>query len=53
MSKEELIKLVKSQILLKKKLETRITELSNANTSLCQGEEVSEEVTSPFIFISP
>ena len=40
MSKEELIKLVKNQILLKKKLETKITELSNANTSLCQSEEV-------------
>lgn len=40
MSQDELIKLVKSQVLLKKKLEARISELTTSNISLCQNEEV-------------
>ena len=44
MSKEELIKLVKNQILLKKKLETKINELTDSNTNLCQTKEVIEMV---------
>jgi len=40
MSQEELIKLVKTQAVLKKKLEARISELTSSNVSLCQTEEV-------------
>jgi hypothetical protein len=40
MSKEELIKIVKNQIIAKKKLEIKINELTISNTSLCQTEEV-------------
>jgi hypothetical protein len=40
MSKEELIKLVKNQVILKKKLEIKITELTNSNTSLTETEDV-------------
>ncbi|CAF2893555.1 unnamed protein product [Rotaria sp. Silwood2] len=39
MSKEELIKVVKSQILLKKKLETKIFELTTSNTNFSQIEQ--------------
>ncbi len=40
MSQEDLVKLVKSQVLLKKKLEAKISELTTANVSLCQDAEV-------------
>ncbi|CAF3422710.1 unnamed protein product, partial [Rotaria sp. Silwood2] len=39
MSKEELIKVVKSQFLLKKKLETKIFELTTSNTNFSQIEQ--------------
>jgi hypothetical protein len=41
MTNDELIKLIKSQIILKKKFETKITDLTQANANLCQREEVS------------
>ncbi len=40
MSQEDLLKVVKNQILSKKKLEARISELQTSNLSLCQTEEV-------------
>jgi hypothetical protein len=39
MSTEELIKIVKNQIILKKKLETKINELTNSSTNCNQIEE--------------
>ena len=41
LSHDELIKLIKSQFLSKKKLETQISELTEMNTNLCQSEEVN------------
>lgn len=40
MSQEELIVLFKNQVVLKKKLDARIAELTTANVRLCQTEEV-------------
>ncbi len=40
MSQEDLLKLVKSQLLLKKKYEAKVSELTTANVSLCQDAEV-------------
>ncbi|UJR23640.1 hypothetical protein I4U23_026625 [Adineta vaga] len=39
MSHEELVTLVKNQVLLKKKLDSRISELTTSNVQLCQAEE--------------
>ncbi|CAF4373929.1 unnamed protein product, partial [Adineta steineri] len=39
LSKEEVLKLFKSQVALKKKLDAKISELSTANVLLCQTEE--------------
>jgi len=40
MSQDDLLKLVKNQLLLKKKFEAKIGELTTANVSLCQDAEV-------------
>jgi len=40
MSPEELIKIIKNQVILKKKLETKINELTSSNTNSNQIEEV-------------
>mgnify|MGYP001049802750 CR=1 FL=1 len=40
MSKDELIKVIKNQILLKKKLDTKINELTDLNNNLQQIEKV-------------
>ena len=42
MTKEELIRLVKNQIVLRKKQDTKINELTDVNTNLSQTLEVSE-----------
>jgi hypothetical protein len=47
MSQEDLLKVVKNQILAKKKFEARISELQTSNLSLCQTEEV---ITHDFFF---
>jgi hypothetical protein len=44
MSQEELIKFLKTQIVIKKKLEARISELQTSNVSLCQTEEVNSAI---------
>ncbi len=40
MSPEELIKIIKNQVILKKKLETKINELTSSSTNSNQIEEV-------------
>jgi len=40
MSPEELIKIIKNQVILKKKLETKLNELTSSNTNSNQIEEV-------------
>lgn len=40
MSKEKLLDVVKKQMLMKKHLDTRISELQASNVSLCQDAEV-------------
>ena len=42
MTKEELIRLVKNQIVLRKKQDAKINELTDINTSLSQTVQVSE-----------
>jgi hypothetical protein len=44
MSKEDLIKLIKNQISLKKKLETKLTELTNSTSNFNQIERVIESI---------
>lgn len=44
MSNEDLIKLIKNQISLKKKLETKLTELTNSTANFSQIERVIESI---------
>ncbi len=51
MSHEELLKLFKTQLIFRKKLETKISELTASNVSLCQTEEVIIQFKNDSFFI--